>query len=68
MEIYLTTEHAYAFTPQFDVDTARERVEQKKMSLVAGMLGVLSRTKPEELQLTGTENRLEPFWLVAASS
>ena len=68
MEIYLTTEHAYTLTPQFDVDTARERVEQKKMNLVAGMLGVLSRTKPEELQLTATENRLEPFWLVAASS
>ena len=68
MEIYLTTEHAYTLTPQFDVDTARERVEQKKMNLVAGMLGVLSRTKPEELQLTGTENRLEPFWLVTASS
>jgi hypothetical protein len=68
MEIYLTTEHAYSLTPLFSVDTARERVEQKKMSLVAGMLGVLSRTKPEELQLTATENRLEPFWLVSASS
>jgi len=68
MEIYLTTEHAYALAPQFDVDTARERVEQKKMNLVAGMLGVLSRTKPEELQLIATENRLEPFWLVSASS
>ncbi len=68
MEIYLTTEHAYTLTPQFSVDAARERVEQKKMSLVAGMLGLLSRTKPEELQLTATENRLEPFWLVSASS
>ena len=68
MEIYLTTEHAYTLTPQFSVDTAHDRIEQKKMSLVAGMLGVLSRTKPEELQLTATENRLEPFWLVSASS
>ena len=68
MEIYLTTEHAYALTPQFDLDTARGRVEAKKMSLVAGMLGVLSRTKPDELQLTATENRLEPFWLISASS
>ena len=69
MEIYLTTEHAYALTPQFDVDTALGRIEQKKMNLAAGMVGaLLSRSKPEELQLTSTENRLEPFWLVTASS
>jgi len=68
MEIYLTTEHAYTLTPQFNVDTAHDRIEQKKMNLVAGMLGLLSRAKPEELQLITTENRLEPFWLVSASS
>ena len=69
MEIYLPTEHAYALTPQVDVDTAHGRIEQKKMNLVAGMVGaLLSRPKPEELQLISTENRLEPFWVVAASS
>ncbi|NOT06309.1 MAG: hypothetical protein HOP27_17085 [Anaerolineales bacterium] len=69
MEIYLPTEHAYTLTPQINVDTARDRIEQKKMNLVAGMVGaLLSRPKPEELQLITTENRLEPFWLVAASS
>jgi hypothetical protein len=69
MEIYLSTEHAYTLTPQFDLDIAIGRIEQKKMNLVAGMVGaLLSRPKPEELQLISTENRLEPFWLVAASS
>jgi hypothetical protein len=69
MDIYLANEHAYYFIPQFSVDIARDRVEQKKMNLVAGMLGaLLSRSKPEELRLTTMENRLEPFWLVAASS
>ena len=69
MEIYLPTEHVYTLTPQINLDTARDRIEQKKMNLVAGMLGaLLSRPKPEELQLITTENRLEPFWLVAASS
>jgi hypothetical protein len=69
MEIYLPTEHAYNLTPQFDVGIAHDRIEQKKMNLVAGMVGaLLSRPKPEELQLIATENRLEPFWLVAASS
>jgi hypothetical protein len=69
MDIYLTAEHAYHYVPQFSIDVARDRVEQKKMNLVAGMLGaLLSRSKPEELQLASMENRVEPFWLLAASS
>ncbi|MEP7134647.1 MAG: hypothetical protein ABI904_06915 [Chloroflexota bacterium] len=69
MDIYLATEHAYYFIPQFNLEVARDRVEQKKLNLVAGMLGALfSRAKPEELQLATVENRLEPFWLLAASS
>jgi hypothetical protein len=69
MDIYLATEHAYHFVPQFTVAIARDRVEQKKVNLIAGMLGSLfSRAKPEELQLATVENRVEPFWLVEASS
>ena len=41
MDIYLATEHAYHLIPQFSLDVARNRVEQKKMSLSAGMLGSL---------------------------
>jgi len=69
MDIYLAAEHAYHLIPQFSVDVARDRVEQKKMSLIAGTLGSLfSRSKPEELQLATVENRVEPFWLLDASS
>ena len=69
MDIYLATEHAYHFIPQFSVDVARDRVEQKKVNLVAGMVGALiSRSKPEDLQLVTVENRVEPFWLLSASS
>src|SRR5215813_11223980 len=69
MDIYLATEHAYHFVPQFGIDVARDRVEQKKVNLVAGTLGALfSRAKPEELNLVTAENRVEPFWLLAASS
>lgn len=69
MDIYLAAEHAYHFIPQFSVDIARDRVEQKKMNLIAGTLGSLfSRSKPEELQLATVENRVEPFWLLEASS
>ena len=69
MDIYLATEHAYHLIPQFSVDVARDRVEQKKLNLVAGTLGSLfSRSKPDELQLVTVENRVEPFWLLEASS
>ena len=69
MDIYLAAEHAYHYVPQFSVDIARDRVEQKKMGLVAGTLGVFfSRSKPEELQLATVENRVEPFWFLVASS
>jgi len=69
MNIYLATEHAYHYIPQFSVDIARDRVEQKKMNLVSGTFGAFfSRSKPEELQLASVENRVEPFWLLVASS
>jgi hypothetical protein len=69
MDIYLATEHAYHYIPQFSVDIARDRVEQKKMNLVSGTFGAFfSRSKPEELQLATVENRVEPFWLLVASS
>ena len=69
MDIYLATEHAYHFIPQFNVEVARDRVEQKKVNLIAGTLGSLfSRAKPEDLQLATVENRVEPFWLLEASS
>jgi len=69
MDIYLATEHAYHLIPQFSVDVARDRVEQKKTNLIAGTLGSLfSRAKPEELLLVTVENRVEPFWLLEASS
>ena len=69
MDIYLASEHAYHFIPQFTIDVARDRVELKKVNLIAGTLGSLfSRAKPEELQLATVENRVEPFWLVEAAS
>jgi hypothetical protein len=65
MDIYLAQELAYNFIPQFSLETAREQLNQKKAQWVAGALGALiSRPKPEEIQLVSTENRLEPFWQV----
>lgn len=69
MDISLAEEHAYYFVPEISLDAARAKVEKKKTSLVAGMFGTLiSRPSSAEIQIISVENRLEPFWMVTASS
>ena len=65
MDIYLATERAFHLTPQFSIDVARDRLEQKKTNLVAGTVGAMfTRPKPEEIQAVSVESRLEAFWLI----
>ncbi|HWQ11449.1 MAG TPA: hypothetical protein VNL77_01545 [Roseiflexaceae bacterium] len=69
MDIYLAAERAFQLTPQYSPEVARDRVEQHKTRLVAGTVGALfSQPKPDEIRVAALENRLEPFWLVVASS
>jgi hypothetical protein len=69
MEIILAEEHAYYFVPQISLEAARERIEKKKTTLVAGMFGnLISRPNPAEIQVISVENRLEPYWEVTATS
>lgn len=69
MEISLAEEHAYYFNPQISLDEARDRIERKKTSLVAGMFGnLISRPNPAEIQVVSVENRLQPYWAVSATS
>ena len=66
MDIFLATERLFHFSPQVSLEVARDRLEQKKASLVAGTVGsLIARPKPEEIQLLSVERRLEPFWLVS---
>jgi len=68
MDIYVAQEQAYHYVPRFTLEVARDRIEQKKTSLVAGSVSsLISRPNPAEIQLIATEERLEPFWIVAAS-
>ena len=69
MEISLAEEHAYYFVPHISLEVARDRIEKKKTSLVAGMFGnLISRPNPNEIQMVSLENRLEPYWVVTAAS
>lgn len=66
MDIYLAPERAFHYSPKFTLEIARDRVEQKKASLVAGTVGAMfARPKPDEIQLLSVESRLEPFWLIS---
>lgn len=68
MEIILATERAFHYLPHITIEVAKDRIEQKKASLVSGTLGaLLSRPKAEEIQLISIENRLEAFWLMDVS-
>lgn len=69
MEISLAEEQAYYFVPQISPEVARDRIEKKKTSLVAGTFGnLISRPNPNEIQVVSVENRLEPYWVVTAAS
>ncbi len=69
MDIALADEKAFHLPPQVTLDEARARADEKRTNLVAGTMGALiSRPKPEEIQLLSTEHRLEPFWHIAVSS
>ena len=69
MEIFLADEHSYYLIPQVNPEIARDRVEQKKVNLVAGTMGALfSQPKGEDIRLVSVENRLEPFWYISATS
>jgi hypothetical protein len=66
MDICLGPERAFYLIPQVSLEVARDRLEQKKVNLIAGTMGSLfSRPKPEEFQIVSVENRLESFWLVS---
>ena len=69
MEISLAEEHAYYYVPQISLELARDRIEKKKTTLVAGMFGTLiSRPSPTDIQEISVENRLEPYWMVSLST
>jgi hypothetical protein len=69
MEISLSEEHAYYFVPQLSPEIARDRIEKKKTTLVAGMFGTLiSRPNPGDIQEISFEQRLEPFWVVTVGT
>jgi hypothetical protein len=69
MDISLAPELAFDFIPRFSAEVAHDRVEQKKVGLIAGTFGnLLARAKAADFVLVSQEFRYEPFWLVTIST
>jgi hypothetical protein len=69
MEIDVATEKAYVITTAFTRQQIRERAWDKKVQVFASGLGsLLSRPKPEEVEIIYDELRYEPFWHVIAGA
>lgn len=63
MEITVAQERIFRLDAKLDQATARGRVGEKRVNLVAGTMGALwSRPKPEDIRLVYEEMRLEPAW------
>jgi hypothetical protein len=68
MDLRLPTPHAFIVNPTLPRDGAQQQAVDKRLSIVGGGLsGLLSRPKPEEVDLAYSEFRYEAFWHVVAT-
>ncbi len=68
MDLRLPTPHAFIVNPTLQKDSAQQQAVDKRLSIVGGGLsGLLSRPKPEEVDLAYSEFRYEAFWHVVAT-
>jgi len=65
MEITLGEEEIFRLLPMLNMEKAREKAWDKKTTVFSsGLTGLLSRPKAEEVQISYSECRYEPFWHV----
>jgi hypothetical protein len=68
MELRLPQTHVYTLNPSIDFESAKQQALDKRVGVVAGGLGgLLSRPKPEDVELVYDEVRLESFWHIACT-
>ena len=69
MEIELAPQRIFALEDRLSFDEIRQRAMDKRTTAVAGGLGgLISRPRPEDITLTGSQRRVEPFWHVSGSA
>ncbi|MCX6676957.1 MAG: hypothetical protein NTU95_03310 [Methanothrix sp.] len=63
MDITLGEEEIFRLLPMLNMEKAREKAWDKKTTVFSsGLSGLLSRPKAEEVQISYSECRYEPFW------
>jgi hypothetical protein len=69
VEIELAPQRIFALEDRLSFDEIRQRAMDKRTTAVAGGLGgLLQRPRPEDITLTGSQRRVEPFWHVSGSA
>jgi hypothetical protein len=69
MDIQLAEQRIFAVQETLSADQCRARAMDRRISAVAsGLTSLLQRPKPEEIVLTNSQKRFEPFWHVACAS
>lgn len=68
MDVTIAEQKAYVLNDQLNDQGAREKALEKKVEAFGTVAKFLQRPKTEEIQLTDSEKRYEPFWYVAAKA
>jgi hypothetical protein len=69
VEIELAPQRIFALEDRLSFEEIRQRAMDKRVAAVAGGLGgLLQRPRPEDITLTGSQRRVEPFWHVSGSA
>jgi hypothetical protein len=69
VEIELAPQRIFALEDRLSFDEIRQRAMDKRTTAVAGGLGgLLQRPRPEDITLTGSQRRVEPFWFISGKA
>lgn len=69
MDIQLANQRVYALIEKFTTEQARMRAMDRRAGIfVSGIGSLLSRPKPEEVELIGSQERFDPFWHVICAT
>ncbi|MCC6236702.1 MAG: hypothetical protein IT299_03910 [Dehalococcoidia bacterium] len=66
MEVEIAEQRLFLLQERLAADELQQRAMDRRMNAISSGIGsLLQRPRPEDVQLLGSERRLEPFWHVA---
>src|SRR5262245_59794233 len=69
VESELAPQRIFALEDRLSFEEIRQRAMDKRVTAVAGGLGgLIQRPKSEDITLTGSQRRVEPFWFVSGKA